>query len=42
MFSDFLVNTWITASVVAVVAGLVGFFVVLRESSWDVGAEMTW
>ena len=34
MFSDFLVNTWITASVVAVVAGLVGFFVVLRGSSF--------
>ena len=34
MFSDFLVNTWITASVVALVAGLVGFFVVLRGSSF--------
>ncbi|HEY5229708.1 MAG TPA: metal ABC transporter permease [Galbitalea sp.] len=34
MFSDFLINTWITASVVAVVAGLVGFFVVLRGSSF--------
>jgi zinc/manganese transport system permease protein len=34
MFSDFMVNTWITASVVAVVAGLVGFFVVLRGSSF--------
>jgi zinc/manganese transport system permease protein len=34
MFSDFLINTWITASAVAVVAGLVGFFVVLRGSSF--------
>jgi zinc/manganese transport system permease protein len=34
VFSDFLVNTWITASIVAVVAGLVGFFVVLRGSSF--------
>ena len=34
MFSAFLANTWITASIVAVVAGLVGFFVVLRGSSF--------
>jgi zinc/manganese transport system permease protein len=34
VFSDFLINTWITASVVAIVAGLVGFFVVLRGSSF--------
>jgi zinc/manganese transport system permease protein len=34
LFSDFMVNTWITASVVAVVAGLVGFFVVLRGASF--------
>lgn len=34
MFSSFLINTWITASIVAVVAGLVGFFVVLRGSSF--------
>ena len=34
MFSSFLINTWIAASVVAVVAGLVGFFVVLRGSSF--------
>jgi zinc/manganese transport system permease protein len=34
MFSDFLVNTWIAATVVAVVAGVVGFFVVLRGSSF--------
>ncbi len=34
MFSDFMTNTWITASVVAVVAGAVGFFVVLRGASF--------
>lgn len=34
MFSDLLINTWISASVVALVAGLVGFFVVLRGSSF--------
>jgi zinc/manganese transport system permease protein len=34
VFSDFLLNTWIAASVVAIVAGLVGFFVVLRGSSF--------
>lgn len=34
MFSAFLANTWITASVVAVVAGLLGFFVVLRGASF--------
>jgi zinc/manganese transport system permease protein len=34
MFSEFLINTWITASIVAVVAGLVGFFVVLRGASF--------
>jgi zinc/manganese transport system permease protein len=34
LFSDFLIDTWITASIVAVVAGLVGFFVVLRGASF--------
>lgn len=34
MFSDFLVNTWISATIVAIVAGLVGFFVVVRGSSF--------
>ena len=34
VFADFLLGTWISASVVAVVAGLVGFFVVLRGSSF--------
>jgi len=34
MFSSFMVNAWEMASIVAVVAGLVGFFVVLRGSAF--------
>jgi len=34
MFDAFMVNTWIAATIVAVVAGVVGFFVVLRGSSF--------
>jgi zinc/manganese transport system permease protein len=34
MFSSLMMNTWITASVVAVVAGIVGFFAVLRGSTF--------
>jgi zinc/manganese transport system permease protein len=34
MFSSFMVNTWIVATLVALVAGMVGFFVVLRGSSF--------
>jgi len=34
MFEDFMVNTWITATMVAVVAGVVGFFVVIRGASF--------
>jgi zinc/manganese transport system permease protein len=34
MFSDFMLNTWITATVVAVIAGFVGFFIVLRSESF--------
>jgi zinc/manganese transport system permease protein len=34
MFSDFMTNTWIAATIVAVVAGIVGFFVVLRGASF--------
>ncbi len=34
MFSSFMVNTWVAASIVAVVGGLVGFFVVLRSSAF--------
>src|SRR5581483_4860794 len=34
MFSGFMVNAWIVATVVAVVGGAVGFFVVLRGSAF--------
>ena len=34
MFDDFMVNTWISATLIAVVAGTVGFFVVIRGASF--------
>lgn len=34
MFSGFMMNTWVAASLVAVVAGVVGFFVVLRGAAF--------
>jgi zinc/manganese transport system permease protein len=34
MFSGFMVNAWTVSSIVAVVAGFVGFFVVLRGSAF--------
>jgi zinc/manganese transport system permease protein len=34
LFSEFMMGTWISASIIAVIAGLVGFFVVLRGSSF--------
>ena len=34
MFSGFMINTWIAATMVAVIAGVVGFFVVLRGSAF--------
>jgi zinc/manganese transport system permease protein len=34
MFEDFMVNTWIAATMVAIVAGIVGFFVVIRGASF--------
>ncbi len=34
MFSGFMVNTWIVATMVAAVAGVVGFFTVLRGSAF--------
>jgi zinc/manganese transport system permease protein len=34
MFSGLMANTWITASVVAVIAGVTGFFAVLRGSTF--------
>ena len=34
MFLPFMTNTWVTASIVAVIAGVVGFFVVLRGAAF--------
>lgn len=34
MFDDFMINPWIAATLVAVVAGIVGFFVVIRGASF--------
>jgi zinc/manganese transport system permease protein len=34
MFSSFMTNTWIVASIVAAVAGFIGFFVVIRGASF--------
>ena len=34
MFSSFMVNAWIVGTIVAVVAGAVGFFVVTRGSAF--------
>lgn len=34
MFDDFMINTWIAATLVAGVAGMVGFFVVIRGASF--------
>ncbi len=34
MFAPFMVNAWVTASMVAVIAGVVGFFVVLRGAAF--------
>ena len=34
VFSGFMVNTWIVATIVAIVGGAVGFFVVLRGSAF--------
>ena len=38
MFSGFMVNAWLVGSIVAVVAGVVGFFVVLRGSAFPAHA----
>ena len=38
MFSGFMVNAWEVATIVAVVAGVVGFFVVLRGSAFPAHA----
>jgi zinc/manganese transport system permease protein len=34
MFSSFMVNTWVVATIVAATAGFIGFFVVIRGSSF--------
>src|ERR1700678_1324531 len=34
VFSSFMMNTWIAATVVAVIAGVTGFFAVLRGSTF--------
>jgi zinc/manganese transport system permease protein len=41
MFSSFMTNTWTVATIVAVVAGAVGFFVVLRGSAFVADALPT-
>ncbi len=38
MFAGFMVNTWVVATIVAPVAGVVGFFVVLRGSAFPAHA----
>ena len=38
MFSGFMMNAWTTATIVAVVAGIVGYFVVLRGSAFPAHA----
>ncbi|MGO9975112.1 MAG: metal ABC transporter permease [Solirubrobacteraceae bacterium] len=38
MFASFMANTWIVATIVAVIAGVVGFFVVLRGSAFPAHA----
>src|SRR5499427_10393545 len=41
MFSAFMTETWVVATIVAVVAGVVGFFVVLRGSAFVADALPT-
>jgi zinc/manganese transport system permease protein len=38
MFTGFMINAWATATIVAVVAGVVGYFVVLRGSAFPAHA----
>ena len=40
MFSSFMVNAWIVGTIVAVVSGAVGFFVVARGSSFAAHAQI--
>ncbi len=41
MFAAFMINAWVTASIVAVIAGVVGFFVVLRGAAFVADAVPT-
>jgi zinc/manganese transport system permease protein len=41
VFAQFMINAWITASIVAVIAGVVGFFVVLRGAAFVADAVPT-
>lgn len=34
MFASFMMTAWITATIVAVIAGALGYFVVLRGSAF--------
>ncbi len=38
MFAGFMINAWTVATIVAVIAGVVGFFVVLRGSAFPAHA----
>jgi zinc/manganese transport system permease protein len=38
MFTDFMINAWTTATIVAAVAGVVGYFVVLRGAAFPAHA----
>lgn len=38
MFAGFMINAWVTATIVAVVAGVVGYFVVLRGEAFPAHA----
>jgi len=38
MFASFMINAWVVATIVAVIAGAVGFFVVLRGSAFPAHA----
>lgn len=38
MFANFMINAWVVATIVAVIAGVVGFFVVLRGSAFPAHA----
>ncbi len=38
MFASFMINAWVVATIVAVIAGVVGFFVVLRGSAFPAHA----